>query len=115
MASSSKCGSPRSTRDGRSGPRWQRADAEVGQLRVGHRRRRPGHRIGARLRLREGNDLADVLLAGEDRREAVDAEREAAVRRGAVAERSEEEPEATVGFLLVDTEQVEDPLLQRGL
>ena len=46
-----------------------------------------GHRVDAGLRLGEGDDLADVLLAGEDRHEAVDAEGEAAVRRGAVAER----------------------------
>ena len=94
---------------------------------MGGRRRRPrsaswavvdrgggvGHRVDARLGLREGDDLADVLLAGEDRHQAVDAEGEAAVGRGAVAERREEEPEAALRLLLADAEQVEDPLLQR--
>ena len=77
------------------------ADSESGQA-FGGRKRRPssaswrsstgvgraGHRVDARLRLREGDDLADVLLAGEDGDEPVDAEGEAAVGRGAVAERA---------------------------
>ena len=64
-----------------------------GQLRRLDRQRRVGHRIGTRLRLREGDDLADVLLAGEDGDEPVEAEGEATVRRGAVLERVEEEAE----------------------
>ena len=53
-----------------------------------------------RLRLREGDHLADVLLAGEDRDQAVETEREPAVRRRAVLERVEEEAELAVGLLL---------------
>ena len=68
-----------------------------------------------RLGLREGDDLADVLLAGEDRHQPVDAEREAAVRRGAVLERVEEEAEPLLRLLVADAEQAEDARLQLGL
>src|SRR3546814_8310324 len=91
------------------------AQAEVGQLLRVDGGGRAGHGVDARLGLREGDDLADVLLAGEDGHQAVDAEGEAAVGRRAVAERLEEEPEAALGLLLVDAEQVEDPLLEGRL
>ncbi len=68
-----------------------------------------------RLRLREGDDLADVLLARQDRHQAVDAEREPAVGRRAVVERVEQEPELALGLLLADAERGEDPALQLGL
>src|SRR3546814_9848152 len=64
------------------------AQAEVGQLLRVDGGGRAGHGVDARLGLREGDDLADVLLAGEDGHQAVDAEGEAAVGRRAV--RSEE-------------------------
>ena len=54
------------------------------------RRRRLEHRVAPRLRLRERHHLADVRLVGEQRRPAVDAERDAAVRRRAVLERVED-------------------------
>ena len=73
--------------------------------------RRAGERIGARLGLREGDDLADVLLAGEQRHQAVDAEGEAGVGRGAVAEGVEQEAELALRLLRADAEQLEDALL----
>ena len=75
---------------------------------------RVGQRVGAGLRLRERDHLADVLLAGEDRDEAVDADGEARVRRRAEAERVEQEPEALLRVVGVDAEQREDALLDVG-
>ena len=59
-------------------------------------RRRLEHRVGARLGLGEGHDLADVRLVGQQGRPAVDAERDPAVRRRAVLERVEERAELLV-------------------
>ena len=51
-----------------------------------------GQRVQAGLRLRERDDLADVLLTGQDRDKTVDAEREPAVRRRTVGERVRKKP-----------------------
>src|SRR5258705_4261505 len=103
----SRSGVPRSTHEGVPGVysvisgmaatlflRREQSEAELGQLRVRHRRRRAGERVGTRLRLRERDHLADVLLAGEDRHQPVEPEREAGVRRRAVPEGVEQESEA---------------------
>ena len=74
--------------------RRQGAQAELGELGGVDGGGRAGERVGARLRLRERDHLADVVLAAQDRGQPVDAEREAGVRRRAVAERVEQEPEA---------------------
>src|SRR4051812_36719835 len=65
-------------------------------------------RIRARLRLGEGDDFADVLLAGQQRGQPVDAEGEAGVRRRAVAEGVEQEAELGLRLVLGDAEQAED-------
>ena len=57
------------------------------------RRRRVGHQVHGGRRLRERDHLADRALARQDRDDAVEAERDAAVRRRAVLERLEEEAE----------------------
>ena len=51
------------------------------------------------LRLGERHDLADVRLVGEQRRPAVDAERDPAVRRRAVLERLEHRAEPLLHLL----------------
>src|SRR3954453_8522626 len=79
--------------------RREDADAQFVELLGVDGRRCVGHRVRPRLRLREGDDLADVVLAGQHRDEAVDAEGEATVWRGAVPERVEEEPEPALGLL----------------
>jgi hypothetical protein len=66
------------------------------------RQRGTRHRIRARLRLRKGDDLADVLLATEHRDEAVDPDRESTVRGRAIAKRAKEEAEARLGILVAD-------------
>ncbi len=74
-------------------------------------RRRLGEGVATRLGLGEGDDLADVLLAHQQRDEPVDAEREPGVRRRAEAEGVEEEPELGLGLLVADAEQREDRAL----
>ncbi len=88
-------------RPSRSRPRpalrlWAGRDgqAEFPELRRIEWRGRPRERIGTRLRLRERDHLADVVFAREHRRQTVDAEREARVRRRAETERLQQEPEA---------------------
>ena len=60
------------------------------------RRGRSGQRIRAAGDLREGDDLAQVGLTREQRHEALDAEREPAVRRGAHLQRVEEPAELRI-------------------
>ena len=57
------------------------------------RRRRAGHQVDGGGGLRERDHLADRRLARQERHHAVEAERDAAVRRRAVFERFEEEAE----------------------
>src|SRR5439155_6731876 len=73
-----------------------------------------GEGVGAGLCLREGGDLADVLLPGQDGGEPVDPDREPGVRRRAVPERVEKEPEAGTRLLACDAKQREHLLLHVG-
>ena len=77
------------------------AEAEVAELRGIDRGGRVGHGVGAGLRFRERDHLADVLFAREDRGVAVDADGETRVRWRAVAERVEQEPEPLLRVLRV--------------
>src|SRR5690606_6938343 len=74
-------------------------------------RRRLRERVVAATGLREGDDLADRLGAREERDDPVPAEGDAAVRRGAVGERVEQEAELLPRLLLADAHDGEDPLL----
>src|SRR5512146_3560451 len=56
-------------------------------------RRGAEHEIAAGAGLREGHDLADVLLAQQSGCPAIDPDRDPAVRRGPVGEGLEERPE----------------------
>src|SRR6266700_5464636 len=86
-------------------------DVKLPQLFWIDRRRRGRHQVGRRGRLRERNDLANRALVRQDGGDAIEAERDAAVRRRAVFERLEEEPEAEPGLLLADVQQREDAAL----
>ena len=68
---------------------------------------RVGHEVGALVVLREGDDLADAVLAGGEHGDAVEAEGEAAVRRGAEAEGVEDVAEFLGLFLVADAEHLE--------
>ena len=90
------------------------SDVQLAQLRVVDRRRRAGHQIDGLRRLRERDDLANRRLAAQQRDDAIEAERDAAVRRRAVLERVEEEAEARPRVLVGDAEQAEDVPLHVG-
>src|SRR3954471_9766870 len=74
--------------------------AEIGELRGIHRRRGVGERVEAAGDLREGDHVPDVVGALEQHHGAVEAGRDAAVRRCAVAQRPQQEAEALLGVLL---------------
>src|SRR5205085_11524817 len=97
-----------------SGLRWQDPEAELGELFGVEGGGGAGEGVGARLGLGEGDDLTDVVLAGQDGGQAVDAEGEAGVGRGAVAEGVEQEAEAGLSLFGADAEETEDALLQVG-
>ena len=90
-----------------SRPRGRPRRPELAQRRRGERLGGTGHGVGARLGLREGDHLAEVLLPRQQRAQPVDADGEAAVGRRAVAEGAEQEPEAGLGLLGGDAEGVE--------
>ncbi len=74
--------------------------AQLAQLHVVDRRRRTGQRVAATGRLRERDHLTDVVAPGQQRHDPIDAERDPAVRRRAVTQRVEQEPEPRLGVLL---------------
>ena len=82
-------------------------DAQLGELGGRERRRGAREQVGAGLGLGVRDDLADVLLAGQDRGQPVHPEREAGVRRRPVAEGAQQEPEAGLGLLGSDPERRE--------
>ncbi len=59
----------------------------------------------------EGDDFADGFFAGEEHDDAVEAERDAAVRRSAVGQRVEEEAEAAAELFFGEAERFEEALL----
>ena len=73
-----------------------------------------GHQADARGRLRKRDDVAQRGRAGRDGADAVEAEGDAAVRRRAVLERFEEEPEALAPLLRRNAEHAEDAFLEIG-
>src|SRR5215472_3490255 len=72
---------------------------------------RIGHQILRGGSLGEGNDFADALLASKKHHDAVDAERDPAVRRRAVGQRVEKEAEAAAKLFFGQAERFEEPLL----
>ena len=63
---------------------------------------RVGHQVAGLLRLGEGDHVADVVLARQQHDDAVDAGRDAAVRRRAVLERLQQVAEAGVGLFFAE-------------
>src|SRR5215212_3363743 len=99
-----------------SSPGWRptNCDPKLAQLSVIHRRGSPGQRVGAGRGLREGDHVADRLRSVNVRHDPVKAVSDAAVRRGSVAQRLEQEAEAGLGLLLGDAEDLEDGSLDVG-
>ena len=61
------------------------------------------HQIGSLGGLGEGNHVADGGLARENHHQAIEAQRDAAVRRRAVFERVQQESEFVAGFFVADS------------
>src|SRR5436305_6438407 len=93
------------------GRRRLQLDSELAQSFLRRRRRRARQRIGSTRRLRERDDLAESRLAGEERDEALDAEREPAVRRRAHLQRLEEPAELGLRVLVGHAHRAKDALL----
>ena len=70
-----------------------------------------GHQVLGGGGFGEGDDFADRFFAGEEHDDAVDAERDAAVRRRAVGQRVEEEAEAAARLFFAEAERFEEALL----
>ena len=87
--------------------RVAQADVQLAQLLLVDRARRVGEQVLRALRLREGDHVAERLGAGHQHHEAVEADRDAAVRRRAVLQRVEQEAELGARFLGVDLERAE--------
>ena len=79
---------------------WAELHAQFVERAVRDRRGSLAHQVGAFGGLREGDDVADRRLACQDHNEAVETQRDAAVRRRAVLERLQEETEAVVSLFL---------------
>src|SRR5699024_5421206 len=90
-----------------------RLGVDTGLLALLRRDRRRGvrERVDAATGLGEGDDVADRLRPGQQRTDAIPAEGDAAVWRGAVGERLEEEAELLLRLLLRDPHHAEDPFL----
>src|SRR5437899_2711121 len=76
-----------------------------------HGRRRIGHQILSGGGFREGDDFADGFFASQEHDHTVDAQRDAAVRRGAVGQRVEEKAEAAAQLFFTKAERFEQALL----
>src|SRR3954468_3068469 len=93
------------------GRRRLQLDSELAQSFLRRRRRRARQGIGSTRSLRERDDLAEGRLAGEERDEALDAEREPAVRRSAHLQRLEEPAELGLRLLVRHAHRAKDTLL----
>src|SRR6185437_4102990 len=84
--------------------RWRRPhpNMQLAQLRLARLRGRIGHRIRRGLRLREGDHLADAVRSRHQHRQAIQAERDASMRRRAELECIQEEAELLPGFFRTD-------------
>ncbi len=84
------------------------AEVEFAELEVADGGGGVDHEVDGLGGLGEGDDFAEGGCAGEDHDDAVEAEGDAAVGRGAVLEGVEEEAEAGLGFLVRHAEGAED-------
>src|SRR5581483_977075 len=86
-------------------------DAELIELGRINLRGRVGHEVLGGGGFGKGDDFAQGFFAAEKHGDAVDAERDAAVRRRAVGERIEKETEAAAKLLFGQAERLKKPLL----
>src|SRR3954464_8438989 len=86
-------------------------DARLFALLLRNGRRCTGQRVAAAGRLRECHHLADRVRTDECRSEAVETERDAAMRWRSVAERLEQEAELALRLFPRQSDHIEDALL----
>src|SRR6476620_1109125 len=86
-------------------------DTRLLALLRGDRRGRVGQRVDTAAGLRERDDLADGVLTGQQRSDAIPAERDTAVRRRAKGEGVQQESELVLGFVVIDAHHREHPFL----
>src|SRR5690349_7104906 len=91
-----------------------RVDTGLLALGRGDRTGGTGERVAAGGGLGKRDHVADALGTGQQGNQPVDPERDAAVRRRAVREGVEQEPELAAGLLVGQADHVEDPLLHLG-
>src|SRR5215472_12127821 len=85
-------------------------ETEVIELRGVNFAGRVRHQILRRGRFGEGDDFANGFFACQEHDDAINAQRDAAMRRRAVGQRIEEKPEAAPQLLLAQAERFEKPL-----
>ena len=88
---------------------------QLAQLSVINGARRAHHEVGARGRLREGDDLANRLHAHNLGDEPVDAQGNATVGRSAVAEGAQQVAELAFRLFLADADNAKYALLNGGV
>src|SRR6478736_1734738 len=91
----------------RRGQPLDRLDVQLAQLSRIDRRWRVAHQVHSLRGLREWNDLANRGLPRQQRADAVESERQTAVRRRPVFERFEEEAKTVLRILLGEAKQAE--------
>src|SRR5437879_10994580 len=87
--------------------RLAQPDVQLAQLLLVHRRRSVREQILRALRLGKGDDVADGVRSHHHRYDAVEAEGDAAVGRGAVLQRIQQEAEFLLRLLGADRERAE--------
>src|SRR6185295_5491549 len=95
----------RSRRASARGLRVAQPDVQLAQLLLVDRARRVREQVLRTLRLRERDDVAQRFGAGHQHDEAVEADRDAAVRRRAVLQRVEQEAELRLRLVGADLER----------
>src|SRR5260370_11846413 len=91
----------------RSALRLAQANVQLAQLLLVHRRRSMREQVLRALRLGKRDHVADRLGAGHHGDDAVQAEGDSTVRRRAVLQRFEQEPELVLPFVGPDRQRAE--------
>src|SRR6266446_4693898 len=86
-------------------------DPQFPQLSLSHGRRRFHHKVLRGSGFGEGNYLAQTIRSRQNHHNAIEAERDPAVRRGSVLERFQEEAEARARFFFRHAERAENSAL----
>ena len=86
-------------------------DVQVGKLLRCHGAGRFAEQVGSTGGLGKGDHFADGIATQSQGNQTIYTQRDATMRRGAVAESLEQKAELGLLFLLIDAEEFEDPLL----